>query len=375
VSAFSELKLIITRGWCGGLHGKRDESSITGPLDDPLIQLQGETLTILRELLAPYSRVALLDFPSHRNAGDSLIYLGERQYLRKLGIKVSYVCDEARYSARKLRKTHSDGPILLHGGGNLGDRWLVYQDFRERVIKDFPDRQIIQLPQSIEFQDGPRLRQAQRIFECHSNLTIMIRDHVGVATTKKLFPSNRVMFCPDLALGVGLLKGSQSPDVDVLMLLRRDSEAVPAHQAIQPCPSVTSEVVDWGLLGPVAAAYRAAKIPGAIARKAPALRDILYPLLRMGYSAQAWLNVRSAVRMISRGQIVVTDRLHAAVFAALLGMPVVAVDNCYGKLSAIIGDYLGQLPGIKFSRSVEEAEAALVGLLAELPQRQLRSNS
>lgn len=369
------MKLILPRrGWCRRLRRKFGASSVTAHLNDHLIRLQGETIAILRELLAPYRRVALVDFPSHRNAGDSLIYLGERQYLRKLGIKVSYVCDEARYSARKLRKRHPDGPILLHGGGNLGDRWLVYQDFRERVIKEFPDRQIIQLPQSVEFQDGPRLRQAQRIFECHPNLIIMIRDHAGVEVTRKLFPFNRVVFCPDMALGVGLLKGSQNSEVDVLMLLRRDSEAVPAHQAIQPCPFATSVVVDWGLSGPAAAAYRVAKIPGAAARRVPVLRDTLYPFLRMGYAAQAWLNIRSAVSTISRGQIVVTDRLHGAVFAALLGMPVVAVDNCYGKLSAIIGDYLGLLPGVTFSRSVGEAEGALAGLLAELPQRQLRSS-
>lgn len=51
----------------------------------------------------------------------------------------------------------------------------------------------------------------------------------------------------------------------------------------------------------------------------------------------------------------VTDRLHAAVLATLLGRPVVARDNANGKLAAVFADYLGRFPLARFARTPEEA--------------------
>ena len=48
------------------------------------------------------------------------------------------------------------GPIFIHGGGNFGDLWAAHQEFRERVLERFPDRQIIQFPQSIHYNSQER---------------------------------------------------------------------------------------------------------------------------------------------------------------------------------------------------------------------------
>ena len=46
--------------------------------------------------------------------------------------------------------------------------------------------------------------------------------------------------------------------------------------------------------------------------------------------ASAW--VRRGVEIISSARVIVTDRLHAHVFAILLGIPHVVLDNRYGKI-------------------------------------------
>ena len=43
--------------------------------------------------------------------------------------------------------------IFIHGGGNFGDLWPEHQQFREMILQRYPDRPVIQLPQSIHFQD------------------------------------------------------------------------------------------------------------------------------------------------------------------------------------------------------------------------------
>ena len=74
--------------------------------------------------------------------------------------------------------------------------------------------------------------------------------------------------------------------------------------------------------------------------------------------------VASGAKLLSRGKVVVTDRLHAAVLARLIGRPVVALDNSYGKLSSAANAWLGELGGITLVDDATEAELAVSGLLA-----------
>jgi len=78
-----------------------------------------------------------------------------------------------------------------------------------------------------------------------------------------------------------------------------------------------------------------------------------------GYQKLAQINVRRAVRTLSRGRIVVTDRLHAAVLGTLLGLPVIAMDNSYGKVSSIYNDYLGSLPAVMFAETATAVKAMI----------------
>ena len=82
-----------------------------------------------------------------------------------------------------------------------------------------------------------------------------------------------------------------------------------------------------------------------------------------GYGVAARTLVRSAERTLLRGRIVVTDRLHAAVLATLLGRPVVARDNANGKLAAMFGDVLGRFPLARFACTAAEAAAHVDELL------------
>jgi pyruvyl transferase EpsO len=61
--------------------------------------------------------------------------------------------------------------------------------------------------------------------------------------------------------------------------------------------------------------------------------------------------------------VVVTDRLHAAVFSVLLGKPVVMVDNANKKLSAIYRDYLGSTPGTYLADDFDDAAQTVESLL------------
>jgi pyruvyl transferase EpsO len=58
-----------------------------------------------------------------------------------------------------------------------------------------------------------------------------------------------------------------------------------------------------------------------------ALTSIIEPIVARGRLARA-------VRMLTQHEVIVADRLHIALVCIMNGIPVVVVDNSYGKLSA-----------------------------------------
>ena len=328
---------------------------------DPLTGIRRDSVRVLRTLLEPGMPVALVDFPLHDNAGDSLIYLGERTYLRELETPIRYQTSAGRYRAADLAALHPDGPILLHGGGNFGDRWALFQHFRERVIADFPDRRIIQLPQSIEMsrESAARVRAA---YLAHPDLTVLLRDTRSLRLATELLPGVTVAHCPDLAFGHRTTRRGR-PRVDILEVRRRDSEST-GERLLSHTGRWSHETVDWSYSPIEKLAWNLAKAPGSVARRVPATLPRFYrAFVDPGYGVAARTLVRSAERTLLRGRIVVTDRLHAAVLATLLGRPVVARDNANGKLAAMFGDVLGRFPLARFACTAAEAAAHVDELL------------
>jgi exopolysaccharide biosynthesis predicted pyruvyltransferase EpsI len=102
-------------------------------------RLRQRAQTVLRELVAPGNRCALVDFPTHFNVGDSAMWLGERALLREARVSIA---DLQSFLEDELAERLPKGTILLHGGGNLGDLWPDHQQLRERIINAFPRHRI-----------------------------------------------------------------------------------------------------------------------------------------------------------------------------------------------------------------------------------------
>src|SRR3546814_20951256 len=67
--------------------------------------------------------VALVDFPDHSNVGDSAIWLGEMAWLDGNGrLPISWAALH-NFSVPNLLRAATEGPLLIHGGGNFGTTW------------------------------------------------------------------------------------------------------------------------------------------------------------------------------------------------------------------------------------------------------------
>ena len=348
--------------------------------DDLLLRtIRESSAQILETILPTGADVALLDFPDHMNVGDTMIWVGELAYLRRGRHRIRYVCDINRFSEKLLRKRLPTGPILLHGGGNFGDVWPNFQRFREEVVSTFPDRQIVQLSQTIMFTSAEAAARANSVLGSHPDYTLLVRDAESLARAKSQLPDVKVIFCPDMALGwspnpVAPAKSKIGP---LLVLARRDREANSnLADATTKIMIDGDTVTDWGLKGLERRIWKLVRVPARLARVVPGLKDspIIYPLVAAGYRTMTLLNVRAGLRTFRSASVVVTDRLHAHVLAGLLGIPHVVMDNNYGKIKGVLDASTGQLSTVTFARTTDDATSA-VAKMRLVPDTEARDES
>lgn len=314
--------------------------------------IREETLAVLRPHASPGGRVAHLDFPNHYNAGDSLIYAGEVEYLKRLNVHVDYVSDPFTHNNALLEERIGDGTLFLQGGGNFGDRWPIDQRFREAIVARFPRNKIVCLPQSIDFADTEALKRTATLYAQHPDLTLMLREKRSYEMALAHFPNNRVEYCPDMAFGAEVARSAGGTAVDVVKLLRADSESL-GHASVNI--DASSVQYDWGLRGTDLAISAAVTLPTRIAHSFPRTNRLLYPALLRSYEQTAKLNLRVAQRILNLAPVVLTDRLHAAVLAAMMGKRVVAMDNANKKVSGIYDAYLHRFDNVHFASTTDEA--------------------
>ncbi len=337
------------------------------PVDDrgPILRrLRSEIQVAVDAHLPAGVRLAYLNFPNHRNAGDDAIWLAGEQIIGGRDRRITYRSAWNNLSAALLDKAlGSDGWIVLNGGGNFGDLYPNGQQaLRARVLTEWRDRPILQLPQSIHFQDPAARDSMGELVAQHGGMTILCRDEASLAIAGEWAAT--AVHCPDLAFLLGPFP-RRRPEVDILWLGREDPERFHDRPADEP----DVRPVDW--LGEVP---RDATNPGSLRfRLARRLDDRLvgwdpagtrwndHPLVsRMGAAtfhdvAQGWLD--RGVDIVGEGRVVVTDRLHAHVIAWLSGIPSVVMDNSYGKVHGVVQCTTGASGLTHLASSTDEALA------------------
>ncbi|RWC35309.1 polysaccharide pyruvyl transferase family protein [Mesorhizobium sp.] len=305
------------------------------PLETPpvlIARLQDMIHDCLKDYVRADEPLAILDFPDIRNCGDSAIWLGEMAYLKdRYGKRPAYVSRMRDFSAEDLERAVPTGPIFIHGGGNFGDLWITHQDFRERVLEQFPNRRIIQFPQSIHYKSQERRERSARIIGRHKNFVLLVRDEESKAFAEKHFDCE-VRLCPDMAFCIGALEPEAS-EFPVLAMLRADLEkAGDADRSAYP--DIPME--DW--ITESARQVRVAKAIGA-ASALLALKPAEVRLRKL--DAAAHNRFRRGIRQISRGRAIVTDRLHVHICSLLIGRPHAVLDNSYGKIRRFMAAFSG----------------------------------
>jgi len=275
-------------------------------------------------------------FPDHRNSGDSAIALGQARFWRAHGIDV-HTTSSAGSMPERVRD--SPIPVLIQGGGNLGGLYEVLSEARYALAERLPaDTLLIQAPQSVVFPADADRRAFSRRFAARPNLRVAVRDQTSYDLLRD--EVDDLSLSPDAVHLLGPISAPE-PTQRRIVIARTDGESagglVGSESADWPADPLDLRAHEW--LG-----WRAAKHP------------VLKPLMERDHAAwmrRAERRFDAAVRLIARGEVVVTDRLHAMLIGLQMGRRVVALDNNNRKLSNYAETWFGDLqPRLRFEHTI-----------------------
>jgi pyruvyl transferase EpsO len=346
---------------------------VSNPDSALIAALRSEVDDALRAVLRGARRVALVNFPNHGNPGDPAIWLGTRAALRRIGVRVGYQCAWDTFSAAALRRAVPDGPVLLNGGGNFGDLYKGQQGLREHLLSTVKDHRLVQLPQSIHFRERENLDRVRRLVADHGDVTLLVREYRSRDIAAREFDAE-VHLMPDMAFGLGELSLAGSPREDVVWLHRVPGDPEYVDHGGLP-DGATGSVVEWIHEQPDEPEWR---LDHRIARRANVFlrsraqsdpRWARYAWRPLGATFEplghGW--VRRGLQILGRGRVLVTDKLHGHVLALLAGVPHVALDNGYGKVSGVHESWTHPSTLARWADSGDEARTLALDLLTEQP--------
>lgn len=348
------------------------------------------------EALGNFEDCALLDHPDYANIGDHLIWLGTLFYLIDvLQTKIKYAASVTRFSAQAMEKNISpDAPILLQGGGNMGDLWPIFQDFREKIATQYPNRRIIILPQTIYFKNPENLKKAAKAFNSHPNLTLFVRDDTSYAIAQENFHKCRILKAPDMAfhlVGMPDLNFQLPYKKNFLYHCRSDHEPFPISAMNLPnvvqSDWISYKWVNRENIQDLKAWYW--KIPGIIRlyregwqrgltrpsewlarqewQKSNPNLEKLNSVYNPSIHHKSWMYMHAGIYQLKPHRLIITNRTHGHITCMILGIPHVFAPGSYFKNEAFYKAWTHQIPFCKWVTEASQVKPAVEELLEKFP--------
>ncbi len=262
-------------------------------------------------------KIVLFMCPEHGNLGDHAIVDAENTFFRTYfpDIPVLEVSYHHYFYDRKgiIRLIQSEDLLATHGGGYFGMVYFHDEVMVRDILKSFPDNKIIVMPQTIFFnnseQSRAELATSRTIMRQHARLIFCAREKASydfVLTNEMLASNSNCHLIPDMFL-YGNGRAGISSRRGILLCFRRDHESVldtSQKKAMEAIAEQTGEDVKW--------TDTVVDYPVSISERGAALE--------------------SKFEEFRGAKLVITDRLHGMLFAAVTGTPCIALDNISGKI-------------------------------------------
>lgn len=289
-------------------------------------------------------KAILIGIPHHNNLGDSAIAYAEEKFIRdnlKEFEYFSFPQENIESSIVEIERIISkEDVIFMHGGGNMGCEYIIVEEQRRKIVETFPNNKIIFFPQTIYFKDNEyeqnELKKSSEVYSQHKDLTIIAREEKSYQIMGQNFRNNNVILTPDI---VTYLNESESKEKreGALMILRHDKERKIDNTQVEEI---------YNILGKY---YRRIKIDDTVRGE------------KVMLDCEREKRLKEIFDLYRKSELVVTDRLHGMIFAAITETPCIALDNYNHKVSET-SKWFKNLRYIKHIKDINDFENKLLEL-------------
>ncbi len=285
--------------------------------------------------------IIILATPVHGNLGDHAIVYAEKCLLtdQGLGDRVIEVAgfDYALCKKEIRRYISNQDLILIDGGGNLGTLWPWEDDKISEIISSYRNNPIVVFPQTCFYDGSPsaqeRLVRNKSIYASADNLLIALRDRASYVFCRTHFNEKQFVLVPDIVLYLyGKIHLPISSDrVGILLCFRTDLERTVSQEEL-------------------------IKLKAYLRQQKMTFKEtntvLNYDVDR--FSRQRELN--KLWTQFASARLVITDRLHGMIFAAINGTPCLALDNVSRKVSGVY-EVASGLEQVKICQDISDVMA------------------
>lgn len=313
--------------------GRRDLTNTTlSAADAALLARQSREIDACLDQYIPEGRpVALLQFPFDFNVGMHMMWVAINDYLKQRGARIAYAAHGDNLRVDDLLRAIGDGPILFIGGVTFSRLWPQHANVKRRVAAACTGNRLISLPSTMLFVDDDDRRDASSMFGDHRDVIVMARDPVSAQSAREAFPDHiTVITIHDSTFRLPPQPRAGTPVHDIIWLARDDKEgtgaATPGDVQVFDWPHHRMQDLQQMFSGRAFSRLRTA---------VPMLAPIANPQVSACYERVSRYVLGTGNDRLDTGKVLVTDRLHPHVLAALRSQPSIVLPDRYGKNRAV----------------------------------------
>lgn len=273
-----------------------------------------------RGRIEPGDRILFLVMtPKYWNLGDHLIAYEERFLLKEAFpdmpvVEIPYEeCGSLGSLFSRLLKPRDI--VFVTGGGYMGDLWPGLQQTLATILLSASKNKIFFFPQSVYFKNEAGIPSFQRVINSLQDAFFLARERRTYNFIRSFLRPDIVQLLPDVGLLADELTpyraSGVNPSNKAILCLRNDKESIQS-ESFNSVMKSTLEA--FGLTVVEIDTHRQGVELGMADRETV---------------------LSNFVMTMSGARIVITNRLHGMIFAALAGVSCLALDNISGKVSGV----------------------------------------
>lgn len=293
-------------------------------------------------------RIILMGTPEHKNLGDHAISEAELSFFSDFSPDLKVV-EIGGNEYRNCNKTISrfitkEDIIVITGGGSMGTLWLSEEYMIRNIVKSHPNNKIIIFPQTLFYENDStgnyELNASKNIYQSHPNLYICVRDQNSydfVCENNLIKELENCLLVPDIVTYLNKTNLHFKRN-GVLICFRKDKESRVSNtikDSIVQNAYATGEQIMY-----------TDTIASKIIKRGDRIKELDYKF-----------------NEFSRAKLVITDRLHGMIFAAITGTPCIALNNVSGKVEGVYNKWIKHLKYIHFTDNINEISPLIDELL------------